>query len=49
MILQFYELKKLPPLADTDSGRDLWLKLFNAETEEELQKIEKMGVSTKKR
>ena len=49
MILQFYELKKLPPLADTDSGRDLGLKLFNAETEEELQKIEKMGVSTKKR
>jgi len=45
MVLHFYELKKLPPLADTDSGRDLWLKLFNAETEEELKKIENMGVS----
>jgi len=45
MTLHFYELKKLPPLADTDSGRDLWLKLFNAETEEELKKIEEMGVS----
>jgi len=45
MALHFYELKKLPPLAKTDSGRDLWLKLFNAETEEELKKIEEMGVS----
>jgi len=45
MVLHFYELKKLPPLTDTDSGRDLWLKLFNAETEEELKKIESMGVS----
>jgi hypothetical protein len=34
MVLQFYELKKLAPLSDADSGRDLWLKLFNAETEE---------------
>ena len=42
--LQFYELKKLPPLDETDSGRDLWLKLFRADTEEELAKIEKMGV-----
>jgi predicted transposase/invertase (TIGR01784 family) len=45
MVLQFYELKKLAPLSDADSGRDLWLKLFNAETEEELKKIEEMGVS----
>ena len=45
MALQFYELKKLAPLSDADSGRDLWLKLFNAETEEELKKIEEMGVS----
>ena len=45
MVLHFYELKKLPPLANTDNGRDLWLKLFNAETEEELTKIEEMGVS----
>jgi len=45
MVLHFYELKKLAPLSDADSGKDLWLKLFNAETEEELNKIEKMGVS----
>jgi len=45
MALHFYELKKLPPLANTDNGRDLWLKLFNAETEEKLKKIEEMGVS----
>ena len=43
-VLHFYELSKLPPLDSTDSGRDLWLKLFNAETEEELAEIEKMGV-----
>ena len=44
MVLHFYELKKLPPLNSADSGRDLWLKLFKAETEEELTKIEEMGV-----
>jgi predicted transposase/invertase (TIGR01784 family) len=42
--LQFYELKKLPPLDKADSGKDLWLKLFKADTEEELTKIEEMGV-----
>jgi len=40
----FTNLKKLAPLSDADNGRDLWLKLFNAETEEELTKIEEMGV-----
>jgi predicted transposase/invertase (TIGR01784 family) len=44
MVLHFYELKKLPPLNNTDSSRDLWLKLFKAETEEELTKIEEMEV-----
>ena len=44
MVLQFYELPKLSPLAITDCGRDLWLKLFNAETEEELKQIEEMGM-----
>jgi len=43
-VLHFYELKKLPPLNSNDSGRDLWLKLFRAETEEELKEIEKLGV-----
>ena len=44
MVLHYYELPKLPPLVNTDSGRDLWLQLFNAQTEEELTKIEEMGV-----
>jgi predicted transposase/invertase (TIGR01784 family) len=44
MVLHFYELKKLPPLSNKDSGRDLWLKLFNAKTEEDLKKIEEMEV-----
>ena len=44
MILHFYELNKLPPLNKEDSGRDLWLKLFRAKTEEELTKIDEMGV-----
>ena len=34
-VLHFYELKKLPSLDESkDNGRDLWLKLFRAETEE---------------
>ena len=45
MVLQFYELKKLSPLTDSENIRDLWLKFFNAETEEELTQIEKMEVS----
>jgi len=44
MVLHYYELPKLPPLDNTDSGRDLWLQLFRAETEEELKRIEEMGV-----
>jgi len=43
-VLHFFELRKLPPLNSRDTGRDLWLKLFNAETEEELAKFEKLGV-----
>ena len=46
MVLQFYELDKLPPLDDNEGeGKNLWLQLFNAETEEELAEIEKLGVS----
>ena len=44
MVLHFFELKKLPPLNSTDNSRDLWLKLFKADTVEELEKIEEMGV-----
>jgi len=45
MVLHYFELKKVPPLRRTDSGRDLWLKLFKAETEEDMSEIEEMGVS----
>ena len=34
MVLHYYELKKSPSLTNEDSGRDLWLQLFNAKTEE---------------
>ena len=44
VVLHYYELKKLPPLNSADNSRDLWLKLFKAETEEDLAAIEKMGV-----
>jgi predicted transposase/invertase (TIGR01784 family) len=43
-VLHFYELSKLPPLTGAESNRDLWLKLFKADTEEELVRIEEMGV-----
>ena len=42
--LHFFELKKLPPLANADNGKELWLSLFNAKTEEDLAKIEAMEV-----
>ncbi|MCL2010884.1 MAG: Rpn family recombination-promoting nuclease/putative transposase, partial [Synergistaceae bacterium] len=41
----FYELPKLPDVdsIDTTSEKDLWLALFNAETEEELEKLISSG------
>ena len=41
----FYELPKLPGFdsIDTASEKDLWLALFNAETEEELEKLKSSG------
>ncbi|MCL2619625.1 MAG: Rpn family recombination-promoting nuclease/putative transposase [Defluviitaleaceae bacterium] len=42
--IRFYELKKLPPLKDEDGGKELWLKLFKAKTEEDLEEIAKMEV-----
>ena len=42
--LHFYELPKLPPLDEKDEGKNLWLQLFNAKTEEDLEKISKMEV-----
>ena len=43
--LHFFELPKLPPLVGANCGRELWLSLFNAKTEEDLKKIEAMEVS----
>ena len=42
--MHYFELPKLPALTKSDNGKELWLKLFNAETEEELLKIEELEV-----
>jgi predicted transposase/invertase (TIGR01784 family) len=48
MSLHYFELPKLPILTDTNNGTELWLALFNAETEEELSKLEALEVSVMK-
>jgi len=45
MSLHYFELPKLPPVDNTEDELKLWLALFDAETEEELKKIEDLGVS----
>jgi len=44
MSLHYYELPKLPDSVSADNSKELWLKLFKAETEEELAKIEALEV-----
>jgi predicted transposase/invertase (TIGR01784 family) len=44
MSLHYFELPKLPELVNAENGKELWLKLFNAETEEDLKKIEVLEV-----
>ena len=44
MALHFFELRKLPGELDSANMLELWLQLFNAETEEDLRKIEALGV-----
>jgi len=44
MSLFFFELNKLPQEVGADDMRLLWLTLFKANTEEELAKINLMGV-----
>ena len=39
-----FELSKLQLTPDIMNDRELWLTLYNAETEEDLEKIESMGV-----
>lgn len=45
MSLHYFELPKLPEVADADAddGLKLWLSLFNAKTDEDLSKIERIG------
>jgi predicted transposase/invertase (TIGR01784 family) len=45
MALHYFELKKLPEVTESDAGNvlKLWLALFNAETDEEMAKIAKIG------
>jgi len=40
MSLHYYELPKLPESINVSNNKELWLKLFKAETEEELANIE---------
>jgi predicted transposase/invertase (TIGR01784 family) len=42
MSLQYYELPKLPKAVSADNALQLWLKLFDANTEEELRQIEEL-------
>ena len=44
MSLHYFELPKLPEEVGPDDVLKLWLSLFKAETEEELAKIDAMGV-----
>jgi predicted transposase/invertase (TIGR01784 family) len=44
-VLHYFELPKLPKEVNRDDGLKIWLSLFNAKTEEDLQTIEKLGVS----
>ena len=46
--LQYYELPKLPKEVGTEDELKLWLTLFNAKTEEDLARIEVMGVPVMK-
>jgi predicted transposase/invertase (TIGR01784 family) len=43
-VLHYFELPKLPESVNADDGLKLWLSLFNAETEEDLAKIEALEV-----
>jgi len=45
MVLHFFELPKLPERLNRDDLALLWLALFKANTEEELKRIEGMGVT----
>ena len=44
MSLHYFELQKLPDTLEPSDEQKLWLKLFKAETEEELKQIEELRV-----
>ncbi|MDR1665406.1 MAG: Rpn family recombination-promoting nuclease/putative transposase [Clostridiales bacterium] len=46
--LYFFELPKLPEVVSAEDELKLWLTLFNAETEEDLAKLEALEVSVMK-
>ncbi|MCL1863473.1 MAG: hypothetical protein FWF78_07900 [Defluviitaleaceae bacterium] len=43
--MHFFELPKMPEVEtiNANSEKDLWLALFNAETEEELEELSRNG------
>jgi predicted transposase/invertase (TIGR01784 family) len=43
MSLHYFELPKLPEIAEADDELKLWLALFNAKTEEDLSKLKNKG------
>jgi predicted transposase/invertase (TIGR01784 family) len=45
MELHFFELPKIPKKIDMDDKMQLWLKVLDAQTEEELEELEKLEVS----
>ena len=44
MVMHYYELPKLPKAVAPDNTLELWLSLFKAETEEELEKLSALEV-----
>jgi hypothetical protein len=44
MSLHYFELPKLPDALEPSDEQKLWLKLFKAETEEELRQIQELEV-----
>jgi len=46
--LHYFELPKIPETVTADNGLELWLSLFKAKTEEDLAKLEALGVQEMK-
>jgi predicted transposase/invertase (TIGR01784 family) len=44
MELRFFELRKLPKIIDTNDMLQVWLKIFSAETEEDLKELKELEV-----